>query len=741
MNKLKLAIAIILLSTGAFAGDNDNSVTETAIDTVARNEEQVVVIGSKIDSTIQELPSSVTVLTEDFLHNSRIETITDIDNYVPNLKFSQLGEVGDRYISIRGISSNPLIENRVAVYIDDVPYRTINDQLLVDIAQIEVLRGPQGALYGANTEGGVIVVNTAPIQPDFRFRSSLSTESFNDDMKYNYSLTASGGITDNLSGRFAINGKKGDAYSVNIDPTREKGDFDDKAFLTSVFFNPTEDLEINFQVSGEFNRADGMYEQGYVPINRDLYNALFAQANPTFETLFGVSQINTRAVDEYEYHMDGLREFDEDEWVASIKIAYAFYFANLISVSSFRDHEERGFGAEFEFTSFPLVNTGGEDGREEIYQELRLVSREDSDLEWIVGVSYFDSDRSFNVESKDKIAGETEFRALPPLLQGSTDTSLFGNVRVPFFGDKLGVAFGARWERATRSVERKEPGIFTTGGQPAAIFPVLSAEEDFTELLPKVSVDYSLTDDVRLYVSAASGWQPGGFNDDAFVEGVPSNFTRYKPESVVTYELGAKANDPKNNLFWSLAVFYTEADDWQEFNYILDSNGVAQSTGLVVNADKLISQGVEAEVNWSPLSSLQIISGLGYTDAEYDRFEFTDNQSFTGNKMLLTPEFTANLVVDYQHASGWFGRTEITAYGDIYLNPDNTAKQDAYQLIAGSLGWRSDNYTVTFYVENLTDEYYYNGQAFTDFTFATPDLFFSTPGKPRTFGLQLTTTW
>lgn len=736
MGKLRLAIAATLLSTTAFAGDNDNGVAN-----MAKDEEQVIVLGSKIGSTIQELPSSVTVLTEDFIHDSRIETITDIDNYVPNLKFSQLGEVGDRYISIRGISSNPLIENRVAVYIDDVPYRTINDQLLVDISQIEVLRGPQGALYGANTEGGVIVVNTAPIQSDFRLRSSLSTESFNGGMNHNYSLTASGAITDTLSGRFALSGKKGDAYSINIDPTREDGDFDDKAFLASLFFNPTEDLEVNFQVSGEFNRADGIYEQGYVPINRDLYNSLFAQANPTFEALFGVSQINERAVDEYEYHTDGVREFDEDEWVSSLKVAYAFDFANLISVSSFRDHEERGYGAEFEFTSFPLVNTGGEDGREEIYQELRLVSQQESDLEWIVGLSYLDSDRSFNVESKDKIAGETEFRALPPLLQGSTDTSIFGNVRLPFFDDKLGLSFGARWERATRSVEREEPGIFTVGGQAAAVFPILSAEEDFTEFLPKISVDYALTDDVRLYTSAASGWQPGGFNDDAFVEGVAADFTRYQSESIVTYEVGVKAKDSEHNLVWSLAAFYTEADDWQEFNYVLDGNGVAQSTGLVVNADKLISQGVEAEVNWSPISSLQIISGFGYTDAEYDRFEFTDSQSFTGNKVLLTPKFTANLVMDYQHASGWFARTEITAYGDMYLNPDNTAKQDDYQLIGGSLGWRDDNYTVALYVENLTDEYYFNGQAFTDFTFATPDLFFSTPGKPRAIGLQVTTNW
>ena len=720
-----------LAAAAALAQDSDN--TEPV--------DEVIVYGSKLEATVQELPGSQTVLTQEFLENSRVNTISDIDNYVPNLKFSQLGEVGDRYISIRGISSNPLIENRVAVYIDDVPYRTINDHILVSVAQIEVLRGPQGALYGANTEAGVIVVTTKPVNDDSGIQASLDAGFFDSGMQTVYSLAAAGNLGQDWSARVAVSGVKGDPYSTNIDPDREEGDFDDKAFLLSLFYNPTERLELNLQFSGEFNRADGMYEEQYAPMDSAFYNAVFARPNPDFEAAFGISQINTGAVGRYDYHMDGIRQFDEDERVGALRVSYKLDYAELVSVTSFRDQEQRGSGAEFEFTSFPLVNTGGTDGREELYQELRLNSLPSSEWDWVVGLSYLDSERSFNVISKDKIAGATTFEPLPALLEESTDVSVFGHVRIPLSGDKLGLSLGARWERATRGVERNEPGIFTVGGVPAAVFPQLQAEDDFTEFLPRVALDYALNDEVRFYASVATGWQPGGFNDDAFVEGVPQSFTRYRTEKILTTEAGIKGSHPGRRLSWSVAAFNTEAEYWQEFNYVLDSSGVAQSTGLVVNAEQLVSKGFEAELSWSPTTSWQVIAGFGYTDAQYDEFEFTDTQGFTGNKLLLMPEFTGNLVVDYQARSNWFGRFEATHYGDMFLNPDNTARQTAYQLYGGSVGWRGDNLSVAVFVENLTDEYYFNGQAFADFTFAVPGLFFSSPGQSRTVGLQLDFDW
>ncbi len=694
--------------------------------------EETVVKGSKLNSTLESLPSSVSVITEQRLEKSRIGSITDLDRIVPNIKFNQLGEVGSRFISIRGVSSNPLIQNRTAVYIDDIPFRAINDQLLVDINQIEVLRGPQGTLYGANTEGGVIVATTAPIPEEFHAKTKLTTEHYDQGSRYHLAASASGHLTDNLGARLAFHSVKGDAYTQNQDPTTDnKGEIEDFSILAGIQYQITDQLEVAIQYMTEINRAPGLYELQYTPINYKLYNDRFSLNATRPDAL----PVNTKSIGKYELHMDDDREFDEDEHIGSIRINYENSWGRLVSISTYKDSKESGYGAQFDLSSIPIVNTGGSDRSKEFFQEIRLESDVNPSLKWVAGISYLNVERALSVELKNIILGETRFRKLPEVEERNKDAAVFANARFAFFEDTVGLTLGGRYEHAQRRVNRKEVGRLG-----AIEFPIINESETYTKFLPKVALDFQLSKNTHAYISVAEGWQPGGFNDDAY--GVDAQlYFSYDAEKIWNYEFGFKGTLLEGDIFWSSSVYYSEAKDWQEFNFVTNPDGSAQSTSIVINAAELESAGAELELNWQVSSGLQVSLGLGYNDSEYKAFEFTSNQNFSGKKSYLMPKYTGNLSVDYETEFGWFIRTELSAYGDMYLNPENSVEQSSYELINSSLGWRSDEFTVSLYIDNLTDEYYFNGQAFQDFSFPTTDLYFSPPGAPRRYGLELMMHW
>lgn len=701
--------------------------------------ERITVKGSKMQSELLQVPASVSVIDSQQISNARIEQLTDIEHFVPNLKFSQLGEVGAQFISIRGIGANPLSENRVAVYIDDIPYRTVNDKLLMDVSQIEVLRGPQGTLYGANTEGGVIVINTKMLDNDLTAKGKISTEQYTNGSRQNARFKVSGRINDQWSARIAVSREQGDTYTQNIDPlTNSEGDIANSAILATLNYYPTEQLSMSLQYIGEFNRADGIYEQTYIPINTDLYNQVFSQPNPLFEQMFGITQINANPIaSQHEYHMDDIRVYDENERSLNFKINYDWNDLSLVSVTSMVNKESYGWGAQFELTSLPYINTGADDRRDQLFQEIRLLSPEKNGISWVTGISGYKGKREFIVGYKDIIGGATDFTSLVPLEETSTDIAIFASSNIEFDNSWI-LTLGGRYERAKRESFRANNSAFILGGQVAAVFPQLDESGSYNEFLPKLALTYQFNEQISGYMSAAKGWQPGGFNDDAFAdEESRKNGVKFKQETIWNYEMGFKRLTKNNDLYWSISIFSSHAENWQEMNFLRDASGKAVSTSVVINAAELNAKGLEAEFKWQATTDLSMQGSIGYTDSEYKNFELAYGKGFSGNSSIMMPKSSANISVNYNFSDNFQAHLQLSAYGDMYLDLDNKITQKSYKVVDANISWHLDSYRIRLFADNILDEYYFTGQAFADFTFPTEGLYFSSPAKPRSVGLSV----
>ncbi|WP_141235459.1 TonB-dependent receptor [Pseudoalteromonas sp. NBT06-2] len=725
---IPIPLCSLLLATFSLA----NTDTEQEI-------EKITVKGSKMQSELMQVPASVSVIDSQQINQARIERLTDIEHFVPNLKFSQLGEVGAQFISIRGIGANPLSENRVTVYIDDIPYRTVNDKLLMGVSQIEVLRGPQGTLYGANTEGGVIVINTKMPDTDLTAKGEISTEHYTNGSRQNTRFNVASHINEQWSARVTVSREQGDTYTQNIDPsTNNKGDIENSAILATLNYYPTERLSMSLQYAGEFNRANGIYEQTYIPMNAELYNQVFAQSNPVFEQMFGIAQINANPIaSQHEYHMDDIRVYDENERSLNFKINYDWDHLSLVSVTSMLNKESYGWGAQFELTSLPFINTGGDDRRDQLFQEIRLLSPEKNGISWVTGISAYRGKREFIVGYKDIIGDATDFISLVPLEESSTDIAIFASSNIEFDNNWI-LTLGGRYERAKRESFRASNSAFILGGQVTAVFPQLDESGSYNEFLPKLALAYQFNEQINGYMSAAKGWQPGGFNDDAFTdEESRKNGVKFKPETIWNYEMGFKGLTQNNDLYWSISIFSSYAENWQEMNFLRDTSGKAVSTSVVINAAELNAKGLEAEFKWQPAINLSVHGSIGYTDSEYKNFELAYGKGFSGNSSIMMPKSSANVSVNYHFTDNWQAHLQLSAYGDMYLDLDNKVTQKSYEVVDANISWTLDNYRITLFADNLLNEYYFTGQAFADFTFPTEGLYFSSPAKPRRLGLSV----
>lgn len=709
--------------------DNENTDKEI---------ERIEVKGSKQDTTLVELPASATVINRETIKISGINRLTDIEKFVPNLKFSQLGEVGARFISIRGVGANPLSENRTAVYIDDIPFSAINDKLLNDVSQIEVLRGPQGTLYGANTEGGVIVINTLSPIGDKRTSLSVSTEHYEQGSRQQYSFSNVTPINNDWAFRFSALNEHGDSYTQNIDSkVTNPGEINDSSILSSIHYDDGNKSQFSLYLMADFNRAKGIYEQTYIPINTQLYNDVYATENPLLLQVWGVNQANEKKIGEqHEYHMDDERYFDETERIIAIKYSYEFDWAKMVLATNYMDKESAGRGAQFELTSLPILNTGSIDNKEQFFSELRFTGENDH-FNWLVGASLHKSERSFTVEAKDIAFGEQTFRSLPSFDENSLGYALFTNIQW-LLNDEWRMDFGLRAAKSEREARRAESGLLTLAGQPAALFPVVDEKSTFNDILPKFALSYRINSDTQAYFNIVKGWQPGGINDDAFAsEQEKSEGLTYDNEEVISSEIGIKGFLQNSSLYWSASIFNSRAKDWHEMAFLRDELGRAASTSVVVNAGELNSIGTELELNWQYNDALQFSGHLAFTDSEYKHFQLGENADFSGNSSILMPKNSASLRTSYQLNEQWQVMLQLNHFGETPLDLDNKVSQESYQLLDININWQVNQWAVRAYINNVLDEYYFTGQAFADFTMPVEGVYFSAPGTPRFLGLSV----
>lgn len=692
--------------------------------------DEIVVTGTRQDTRLADAPIAATVLTEQFIRDARIDSLRQIDDYVPNVQFNQLGQVGGTYVTIRGIESNPFIVNRAAVYIDGIPFRKLRDQALGAVEQIEVLRGPQGTLYGANTESGLIVIRTRAPSNSFEAEATGSLFTFNGDMGGEARLSLGGPlIKDVLTGSFVASYNNADSFVRNeASSIGERGAIRETFVQGKLRWTPNERLTVDLVTSAALLRAPGLYEQEFLPIDRARYDANYSAA-------FNGGRTSGR----YTLLNDAPKRTVEDEYLVGGNVNYDFGGAVLDVNASWRSLSSDSQGTDLDLTAL-LGAAGASDDDETFWNfEARLSSPRGNKVQWVVGLNHYRSREDQILATLVGPGGLDDYSPAPLQSSRSRDYAAFGQVTVPVLAN-VRLTGGLRYERAERD-KNQLAGVLDLGPFGSFVFPAEDLNDSYEELLPKVSLDWRVNDGLLLYASAAKGWIPGGFNLGAATSAVTTDFARYGPETLWSYEVGAKLELLDRRLLLSGAAFIIDADNWQEYNVLVNAAGQAISTNLITSDAAIRSRGFEVELTGKLTPQLDLSASFGYVDSKYTDYRFSATQDFTGNKVKLVPEYDASLAASWRPWRGLFVRGEANATGRTPLNPENLATQDAVVLLNAQIGWETDRWTARLYVENLTDELVYTSSAYTNFAFGFDGTYYAGVGKPRIFGLQVSHKW
>jgi iron complex outermembrane receptor protein len=611
--------------------------------------DSIVVTAEKRPAEEIDVPVSMTVLDDQSLEAGRVDKIEDLTQLVPNLNYAEYADgqyrLAYRGIGAGGFSGNPTWNTAVDGVI--VPYHRAFR--LLDLERVEVLRGPQGTLYGRNTTAGLINVTTrsgrgAP--NDNYLASSYGT-------KNSYWLNVGyGGV--GSEGRFAyrVAGRVAhtDGYVENVQLGRDDShQEDDYTVRATVDWLASDDWHFKLSLTRDEydNNAD---------------NFTFV-SNPRESVLpfFGTS--------------------DGHLTLPILTVNRAWDGFSLTSISAYADaSREVSF-----WLPIPGIRNGAQqDGVESFSQELRIASDASADgkLDWLAGVYVLDEERSFT-----------------PLTFLSDGTLA---IRRPSVTDVLGLAvFGeasytpvSRWTvtaglRAATEEHDVEWRLNSVAGT-----PLQREEESFSSLLPKLVIQYQPRPRHQLYASFTRGFRAGGFD-------ITNREDRsFDPEYTWQYELGFKGLLAGSRLQLSAAAFYI---DWQDLQIVRQIEiGVLQTD----NAAEATSVGGELELAWVTAAGVDLRFFGGYVDAEFEEYRPAPGVDFSGNTIIHVPDYSLGASASYQHDSGWHASGSLVLYGETFLNEANTLRQEPYEVLNARIGYRTAGWSVGLVGKNLLDEDY-----------------------------------
>ncbi len=666
-------------------------------------EEEITVTAEKREDSAQNVPISLTVIPRQELEDAQIDSLQSIANNTPNFTFLR-GSTGASYFnyySIRGLSNFNFLspQDNVSFYIDDVPYDYAGflDGVLFDLERVEVLRGPQSTLYGRSSQAGVVNIISRRPTNKVEVRGAASYGNYN---ARNVQLSLSDAVLpDKLFFRLAGIYKARDGIVENTFLDRKVGEKNGVAGRAEILWTPSREWNVSFNMTANAD-DDG--------------SPIFTQRNTS--NPFKVAQ-----------DFEGFYRLDNN--TQALKIAYDGAGFRAVSVTT-RRSTQQSFATESDFTEFDLFGGIGAFNSTVWTQEVRLQSPKTADrFRWVVG-GYFES-REFNT-LQDGIILSDAAAARFGLPSGGTNNVSAEQQRYTYaaFGqldfkpiEPLTLFAGLRYESSKVEMARRR--IFTIPGfGDVPLSPTVSGlEESSSALIPRFGLQYRFSPNVMAYGTIAKGYRPSGFNYRADGEST----RRFQSESSWNYEVGVKTSWLNDRLRVNLAVFHIDASNYQVA--LPDTTGFFND---ITNAD-IKSTGFELELRTEPAKGLNLIAGLGYTDATFKNYvnPFT-GQNFSNNRVPVAPRLTYNLAAQYRSPGGIFARLELVGLGTTFFDDANEIEQKPYALINARLGYEGQNWGVYAFVNNLFDTRYITQ----GFVFPPPNVV-SAFGEPVTYGVQV----
>jgi len=658
--------------------------------------DEIVVTSRYRAEKLSDIPDSITPFTAEDIERHRIERVNRVASLTPNLRFSDDQEVGVSTLVIRGIRQNRGTgQPPVSFRIDGVSATNnlLTTQELFDLESVDVLRGPQGALYGRNAIGGAILVSTRePTEtPEYGLRFTAA-----EGQDYTLAGSASGPISDNALYRASFRVQDREGQLRNSYLNNEYVDYKESvAFRGKLLFKPSDKLTID--VRGQHLDQDG--GSGYFMPGSDFYLPLPPPNPPIIVD-----------VPEYEIQSNKIGESFVKASEVSAKVDYDLGWATLTSITSFTDVDS-GNDQDLDQTFVEAIDILVIDESETIAQELRLVSPDDRALRWVAGLSYFDQDRFRSL-------GTTFLgNVVPPAAQDLKleDFAAFGSLSYDF-NDDLELTLAFRWDQET-------PKDVTQG-----------RSNTFSELQPKASLAYNFNENLLGCVTVGKGFRAGGFNNLA----PGSNFEPgFDKESLISYESGLKGSAFGGRLRGGLSLFFIDYDDQQYF--LFDQTG----TQANINVKKSEIIGGELELTAQPIDSLLVNFGFGFTDSEIVEYEdipgvLVPASEIIGKNVPGAPVVSASLAVQHTAslANGFdlVSRADFEHRGKTYWTLDNVDTQGAYNLTNLSVALEKENWSTRLYVNNAFDEEYIDWFFAARFIGLPADI--AWPSKPRQAGVE-----
>ncbi len=629
----------------------------------------VIVTANKMEENVQDIPQSISVFDENLLHEKEIKGLSGIFREIPNMSFadSQVSKV-----NFRGINTSVFTNSHpVVIYVDGIPSNNRNGYgvPLVNVERVEVLRGPQGTLYGKDAIGGIINVITRKATNDYRGNAMLGLGNQNE---LSTSFALNGPISlDRLffgvSGRYTRN----EGWVENHYPgSKTKADGQNqKNIVLNLHYTPTERLSV-----------------------RGIYHHDYTYTDGCTGIMIPGSNISDYSIDDakdMEFDVPSFHRIKSDSGAFSLQ--YTFDSMIFDAVSTYKQ-TDKSSNSDVDFG----INPDNKGLKMFIYsensiftQEFRLSSPKASFLRWIGGL-YYEHD-TFN---QTRVGGDSATKRGNMTVDWPSETttnsmSAFGQISVPFL-QNFEVILGGRYQYIKKEMDL-DFYAFPVGGTQGRPMYSLDADHDWQFFFPKASLAWHWDDGLLFYASVSTGYLPGGYNFFA-TSGTEAD-NRFHEQSSINYELGTKFIN--GNITLAANIFYMDIDDI----HVSIFNGLT-GTATVSNKGKASSYGIEMDGLWHITGAWTVNGSLGLIHARYDEYSGTSSS----NTIERTPEYKINLGLQYVHPQGWYGRLDFLAVGSRYFDYKNTLKGDAYQTIDAKIGYRHGNWDMYVFGKNLTDE-------------------------------------
>jgi len=666
----------------------------------------VTVTAQKEPADPQGLPVSVTTVPLDALWNGGMTTLGDASIYAPNAYFTDFTARKLSNPRFRGIGSSPA-NPAITTYIDGVPQLNTNSSSMefLDVSQVEFVRGPQSALFGRNTLGGV--VNVQSVRPSSTRWTGAALVPFGNDSAVDVRADASGPVGSKAAVGFAFGHSQRDGFTKN-DVTGHDIDSRNGTFgKAQLLLTPAADWEARLIYTGERAR-DGDYA---------LNDLASLRENP-----FHSSR-------DFEGHTN--RDVQSTTFLAR-HAGKSMAFSSTTGLVHWKTDD----ATDLDYTAAPLLTRDNAEKDLQFTEEVRFSSAPAASiplgrasLKWQAGVFLFTQHYDQDAVNMFQPFVLSPFIPVPvdqhsPLAAlDDAGVGVYGHGTIAFT-DRLDATVGARFDH-----ENRKASLQTSFDPPIAPPVSVDAEKGFSNVSPQAALSFKVRPDDIAYVSVTGGFKAGGFNPAS-----PAGQEAYNEEKTWNIEGGLKTAWAGRRVTANLAVF---SIDWRDLQLNLPNQAVPGQF-YIANVGGARSSGLEAEVNGRAREGLDLFATFGYTHARFDEGTTSSGVAVGGNAIPNTPNYTASFGTQVSHPLNpslrLYGRAEVVLYGGFKYDDLNLAGQDAYSLTNLRFGVRGKSLFVEGWLRNAFDTHYIP-VAFAYSPQLAPSGFIGESGRPRTFGL------